>query len=164
MVLNNTFREDLFYRINLITINLPPLRERKGDIPILANYFLNTLKEIYNIGDVSINQNTLKWLQELPFFGNIRELKNLVERTWLMAGKNELEINDFEKALEQTTGKPQSVQFPEPGSMTLEEMEKEMIIKTINKYNGNISKVAKSLGLSRGTLYRRLEKFDIPFN
>lgn len=163
MVHNGTFREDLFYRINLITVNLPPLRDRKKDIPILVKYFFNNLKEIYNAHDIAVNTKTLNWLKDLPFYGNIRELKNLVERTWLMSGKSELEIADFEKSQEQSTSKPQNNQFPEPGTMTLDELEKEMIKKTVKKFRGNMSKVAKTLGLSRGALYRRLEKYNIPF-
>jgi transcriptional regulator of acetoin/glycerol metabolism len=81
-----------------------------------------------------------------------------------LAGKEELEIADFEKALEQSKNNPQTNYFPDPGTMTLEEIEKRMILKTIDRYRNNLSKVAKSLGLSRGTLYRRLEKYGIPFN
>jgi two-component system NtrC family response regulator len=164
MVHNGTFREDLFYRINLITINIPPLRDNKKDIPLLIRYFLNNLKDIYNTGDITVQNKTIKWLQNLPFPGNVRELKNLLERSWLLAGKNELEISDFEKALEQSVMKPQTTNLPDPGTMTLDDIEKEMIIKTFNKFKGNISKVARSLGISRGTLYRRLEKYNIPFD
>lgn len=164
MVNKGTFREDLFYRINLITINLPPLRDRSDDIKLLVEYFLKNLRNLYNADDVFVNSETLRWLQNLSFPGNIREIKNLVERTWLMSGKQEMEITDFEKALEQSGNKIQNSNFPEPGTMTLEEIEKEMIIKTVEKFRGNISKVAKSLGLSRGALYRRFEKYNIPFD
>jgi two-component system NtrC family response regulator len=163
MVKKGTFREDLLYRINLITINLPPLRDRKSDIPLIIQYCLKNLKSIYNAGEVIVSNKTIKWLQNLSFSGNVRELKNLVERTWLLAGKNELEIADFEKALEQSMSPP-PVNFPVPGHMTLEEMEKEMIIITMDKFRSNLTKVAKSLGVSRGALYRRLEKYGIPFS
>jgi two-component system, NtrC family, response regulator len=163
MVQKETFREDLFYRINLISINLPALRDRKGDILLLVRHFLNSLEDIYQTGTLIVNTKTLKWLENLSFPGNIREVKNLVERTWLVSGKNELEISDFEKALEQVTVNA-NANLPPAGSMTLEEIEKEMILKNLEKYRNNLSKVAKSLGLSRGTLYRRLEKFGIPFN
>jgi DNA-binding NtrC family response regulator len=163
MILKETFREDLFYRINLISLNLPSLQERKGDISLLFKHFLNNLEETYKTGSITINLKTLNWLQNLSFPGNIREVKNLVERTWLISGKSELEIEDFEKALEQTTNKS-SGSFPLAGSMTLDEIEKEMILKTLEKYRNNLTKVAKSLGLSRGSLYRRLEKYGIPYN
>ncbi len=161
MVHNGCFREDLLYRINLITINIPPLRERKNDIPLLIHFFMNNLKNIYNTSDVTIENNTLKWLQNLPFHGNVRELKNLVERTLLLADKKKLEIADFEKAMEESMNKPKANYIPDPGTMKLEEVEKEMIVKAIEKYRNNLSKVAKSLGLSRGALYRRMEKYGI---
>ena len=164
MVKKGTFREDLLYRINLITIELPPLHDRKEDIPLMIQYFLKNLQSVYHTGEVIVDNKTLKWLQGLSFPGNIRELKNLVERTWLLAGKNELQIADFEKALGQSGGKSYSNNFIAPGRMTLDEMEKEMIIKTMEIHRSNLSKVSKSLGLSRGTLYRRLEKYNIPFN
>lgn len=161
MVDKGLFREDLFYRINLITIRIPPLRERKNDIPWLVEYFTKNLKSSYNIAEVKITGKTMKWLQNLPFPGNIRELKNLVERTWILAGKSQLEISDFEKAMEQSSDKIKKGDFPDPGSMTLDELEKEMIVKAITKYKGNVSTIAKSLGLSRGALYRRLDKYNI---
>ncbi|MFO7657837.1 MAG: sigma-54 dependent transcriptional regulator [Bacteroidales bacterium] len=164
MVRKGTFREDLFYRINLITINLPPLRDRKNDIALLVRFFLKNLKGIYNTGDIIVSNKTIKWLQNLSYPGNIRELKNLVERTWLLVGKNELGINDFEKSLEQTSHTLKSEHFPDPGTITLDEIEKEMIIKAFEKYQGNISKIAKSLGLSRGTLYRRLDRYKISYD
>jgi two-component system NtrC family response regulator len=164
MVKKGTFREDLLYRINLIQIDLPPLRDRKGDIPLIVQYCLKNLKSVYNTGEVIVNNDVLKWLQNLSFSGNVRELKNLVERTWLLTGKNKLEITDFEKAQEQSISMSKINSFPLPGQMTLEEMEKEMIIKTMDKFRNNLSKVAKSLGLSRGALYRRLEKYGIPYN
>jgi DNA-binding NtrC family response regulator len=163
MVEKGTFREDLFYRINLININLPPLREHTGDIPLLVNHFLNELTAIYKIEKISLSNKTLKWIQNLPFPGNVREIKNLVERTWLMSGKTELEINDFEKALENVPSKVAKGNLPPAGSMTLDEIEKEMILMAIVKYKRNMSMVAKSLGISRGALYRRLEKHEITY-
>ncbi|MBN1182118.1 MAG: sigma-54-dependent Fis family transcriptional regulator [Bacteroidales bacterium] len=164
MVRKGTFREDLFYRINLITINLPPLRERSKDIPLLTKFFINNLTANYGGNEVIIEKEALKWLQTLPFSGNVRELKNLIERTLLLSGKNTLTIPDFEKAQEHAVNKVHPGNLPDPGTMTLEEMEKKMILKSLEKYKGNISQVAKSLGLSRGALYRRLEKFNIPYD
>ncbi len=163
MVEKRTFREDLFYRINLITINLPSLRERSSDIPQLANHFLNELATIYDIEKITLSNKTLKWLKNLPFPGNVREIKNLIERTWLISGKAELEITDFEKALENNAVQSSNENLPPVGAMTLDEIEKEMILKSIVKYKNNISKIAKSLGISRGTLYRRLEKYGIDY-
>jgi DNA-binding NtrC family response regulator len=85
MVAEGAFREDLLYRINLITIRMPALRERPGDIPLLVHFFVDNLREIYNRPNLSVSKSTVKWLQELPLPGNIRQLKNLVERTILVS-------------------------------------------------------------------------------
>jgi len=164
MVKNGTFREDLYYRINLITIELPSLHERKEDIPLMVQYFLKNLRRTYNTGEIIAEKSALIWLQDLVYPGNIRELKNLVERSWLLAGKNKLTMDDFKIALEQPVINSQSDTFNATGKMTLEEMEKEVIMKTIEQWGNNMSKVAKSLGLSRGALYRRLRKYNIPLN
>src|SRR5688572_1061105 len=158
------FREDLFYRVNLITIKLPALRERPGDIQLLVNYFLNNLKTTYNRPDLIVTTKALNWLKQLPLPGNIRELKNLVERTVLISNKNILEPEDFQTHLQNSPKKADKKSMPAVGSMTLEEMEAEMIRKSMHFYDRNVSKVAKALGLSRGALYRRLDKFNIPYD
>jgi two-component system, NtrC family, response regulator len=163
MVEEGKFREDLFYRINLITIKLPSLRERPGDIPLLVDFFLNNLKTIYNRESLKISKQALKWLKELPLVGNIRELKNLVERTVLVSPHEVLEIEDFMQQA-QPGGKKSVVKIlPAVGTVTLEDMEKSMIIKAMEHHKGNVSKVARSLGISRGALYRRLDKHNIPY-
>ncbi len=162
MVNKGTFREDLFYRINLITLNIPPLRERRQDIPLLADYFLEELGKSYDTHRPGLTREAMEWLGRLPFHGNVRELKNLVERTWLISGKSLMNKEDLESALKQVSLQQTKGELPPPGSMTLEEIEKEMIIRSIKEYGNNLSKVAKALGLSRGTLYRRLEKYGIP--
>ncbi len=161
MVNKGTFREDLYYRINLITINLPPLRERKGDIPLLVNYFLNQLTKEYKTKNINVHPQAYKWLENLHFSGNIREIKNLIERTLLISGKSKLVVADFEIALEQASIPLLKENLPPAGSMTLDQIEKEMIIKAITHFQNNLTKVAKSLGLSRGALYRRLEKYHL---
>lgn len=158
MVQEHTFREDLFYRINLITVHLPALRERKEDIPLLARHFADIQTRINGLPHVRFSSDALEFLQRLPYSGNIRELKNLVERTMLVCGKEVLEAHDFEnqyQAREEVhcTG-------IRPG-MTLEEIEKQTILQTLEKYNNNLSQVATALGISRASLYRRLEKYNI---
>jgi len=164
MVEQDRFREDLFYRINLITIKLPALRERPGDIPLLVNYFIDNLKETYNRRDLTVTLRALNWLKQLPLPGNIRELKNLVERTVLISGKTILEPEDFQLHLQQAPKKANKKDMPAVGAMTLEEMEAAMIRKSMQFYDNNVSKVAKALGVSRGALYRRLDKFNIPYD
>jgi len=97
MVQDGSFREDLYYRINLITVKLPPLRDRSSDIPLLADHFVNNLKELYNRPNLSIDSEARRWMKKLPLPGNIRQLKNMVERTVLVATGDVLKIADFEK-------------------------------------------------------------------
>ncbi|HXB29131.1 MAG TPA: sigma-54 dependent transcriptional regulator [Puia sp.] len=163
-VAEGAFREDLLYRINLITIKLPALRERSSDIPLLVNFFVDNLREIYNRPNLSISQNAMKWLQRLPLPGNIRQLKNLVERTILITKKDSLDENDFQSQLETTVKKKGHLQLPEVGNLTLEEMEIQMIHKAMDFHKNRITKVAKSLGITRSALYRRLEKYNIPYD
>lgn len=164
MVAARTFREDLFYRINLITIHLPALRERKGDIPLLARYFADKQSEINGLSRVDFTADAKAFLQQLPFPGNIRELKNLVERTMLVSGKPLLDRQDFERQ-SMNTGNMQTVNKGGATGfegMTLDEIERQTILQALETYNGNLSHVASALGISRAALYRRLEKYDIP--
>ena len=164
MISAGAFREDLLYRINLISIKLPALRERKSDIPLLVNFFVNNLKEIYNRPLLAVTSNAMLWLQQLQLPGNIRQIKNLVERSVLVSKKDYLDTEDFESQLESSPKKSGNLQLPEVGSITLEEMEAQMIRKAMDFHKGRITRVAKALGLTRSSLYRRLEKFNIPYD
>lgn len=164
MISRNTFREDLLYRINLISIHLPALRERPKDIPLLVNFFMNNLKEIYNRPSLSVTTNALKWLQQLPLPGNIRQLKNLVERSILVSKKDDLDIEDFRSQLELSPVKKDNLQLPGVGTLTLEEIEMEMIKKAMEYHKNNISRTAASLGITRSALYRRMDKYKIPYD
>lgn len=146
MVAEGTFREDLFYRINLITVRIPALRERAEDIPLLVDHFLR--------GSAKATPEAIRWLQGLPWPGNIRELKNLVERTLIVSGKDTLTEEDFRA---QHTAVP-SAAAP---SGSLDEIERRTIEQALALYGGNHSRVAAALGLSRGALYRRMEKHGI---
>lgn len=163
MIASSKFREDLFYRINLIIIRLPPLRERSEDIPILANYFVKNLRGIYNRPKLQIDKKTYSWLKSLPLPGNIRELKNLIERAVLLSESDNLEIKDFEQHLEEQRLANTPLNLPAVGTLSIDEMELSMIRNAMNFHQNNISRVAKALGLSRSTLYRKLEKYNIPY-
>lgn len=165
MVAQGRFREDLFYRINLITVRLPALRERAPDIPLLAQHFVDGLRATYHRPALKLSTRALHWLRDQTLPGNIRELKNLVERAVLVSGKEELGPEDFQ-AHHQRGPVPTAAagELPAPGTMTLDELEAQMIRQSLTHYDGNISKVARALGLSRGALYRRLEKYAIPFD
>lgn len=164
MVNTGTFREDLLYRINLITIHLPALRERKNDIPLLVDFFIKNLKEIYNRPSLIVSVAAIKWLQQLALPGNIRQLKNLVERSVLVSRKDILDVEDFRKQLELSPTKKGTIQLPDVGILTLEEMEVLMIKRAMEFHKNRISKAAPSLGLTRSALYRRLEKYNIPYD
>jgi DNA-binding NtrC family response regulator len=164
MVTRGTFREDLLYRINLITVYLPALRERPKDIPLLVDFFINNLKEIYRRPSLSVANSAMKWLQTLPLPGNIRQLKNLVERTILVSKRDELDIEDFRSQLELSPVKKGNIQLPGIGTSTLEEVEVEMIKRAMEYHKNKISKAAASLGLTRSALYRRLDKYQIPYD
>ena len=161
MVAENEFREDLFYRINLITVEIPSLSERSDDIPLLVQYYINNLKKIYHRPDLSVKRKAMNWLKALAWPGNVRELKNLVERTVLVSAKNVLDVADFDAQLQTAPARESKEYLPPVGAMTLDEMEATMIKKSLYFYEGNISKVAKALGLSRAALYRRMEKYGI---
>ena len=170
MVQQGRFREDLFYRINLITVRLPALRERPADIPLLTQHFVDQLRATYHRPALRVSTRALHWLREQPLPGNIRELKNLVERAVLVSGKEELGPEDFQANAQRLPARapaghgPESGEMPAPGTMTLDELEAQMIRQSLVHYDGNISRVAKALGLSRGALYRRLEKHAIPYD
>jgi len=159
MVTSGAFREDLFYRINLITIRVPSLRERIEDIPLLVNHFAKLQIQQNRLEPVEITPDAMAFLKSLPYPGNIRELKNLVDRTLLVSGKPVLTSADFEKQYEQS---PAKISSTKPDSvLPLEEIEKTMILKALELYGDNYSKVATALGLTRQALYRRLEKYGI---
>lgn len=158
MVQERTFREDLFYRINLITVHLPALRERREDIPLLVRYFADQQCQTNGLSKVEFTPDALEYLQQLPYPGNIRELKNLVERTLLVSGKNTLDANDFKAQNLQPTN---TNTMQDLTGLTLEEVERQRIMQALEQYDNNLSQVAIALGVSRPALYRRLEKYNI---
>ncbi|WP_185148297.1 sigma-54-dependent transcriptional regulator [Marinoscillum furvescens] len=157
MVAENTFRQDLVYRVNTVEIHLPPLRDRLSDIPLLANHFLKLYNQKYRKNVSKISAATIKKLQQYSWPGNIRELQHALERAIIMTDNETLEPDDF-FFLSQ---KPDSGSTMETDSYNLDEVEKTVIQRAVNKHNGNISKAAKELGLTRASLYRRLEKYGL---
>ena len=158
MVQEHTFREDLFYRINLITVHLPALRERRDDIPLLARHFADQQCQQNGLPKVDFTPEAMKYLQGLPYPGNIRELKNLVERTLLVSGKETLDIDDFKA---QNPHSAEAILSQSLDNLTLDELERQRILQALEQYGNNLTQVATSLGLSRPALYRRLEKHNI---
>jgi len=166
MVAQGTFREDLFYRINLITVRLPALRERPADIPRLVSFFTDNLKLLYGRPNLQVSKEAQQWLKGLSLPGNIRQLKNLVERAVLLSPGDTLTIPDFEKYLPQnaTSSVSSMNPFPVMGSMTLDQMERQMIERAMTFHHNRIANVARALGITRFALYRRLEKYGISYS
>ena len=162
MVSERTFREDLFYRINLITVKLPALRERREDIPLLARHFADRQAEVNGLPRTEFSADALQFLTRLPFPGNIRELKNLVERTILVSGKPILDASDFD-AQYLRQDEPKAAAGSAFAGMTLDEIERQTILQALERNKGNLSQVAMALGISRAALYRRLEKYGISY-
>jgi len=159
MVDEGKFRQDLLYRINTVEITLPPLRERQEDIPLLVNHFLEMYCKKYKIPKKKLHTNTLKRLEKHDWPGNIRELQHAVERAVIMSDSNTLQPNDFFLSTQSQQEKRGSAL---PADATnLEETEKMLIRKVVDKHGGNISKAAKELGITRASLYRRIEKYEL---
>jgi two-component system, NtrC family, response regulator len=160
MVARGEFREDLLYRINLITIHLPPLRERPDDIPLLASRFLQAATAAYRRESVALTPAAARWLQAQPWPGNVRQLQQAVERAVLVETRDRLDVESFTE-LGVAPGRDVADSLPDVGAMTIDEIERAMILKSLRHHGGNISRVAESLGLSRPALYRRFEKYEI---
>ncbi len=164
MVGEHTFREDLFYRINLINLHLPPLRERSEDIPLLVDHFLHKACLANKVPTISASEDAIAYLQTLPFPGNIRELKNLVERTLLMHDPNtgQITVAEFQALSPHRHEDEDLPSITEgAGSGSLSSLERSAIAACIQKHKGNLSLVAKELGISRGALYRKIEKHGL---
>ena len=169
MVRDGKFREDLFYRINTVQIHLPPLRERKDEIPRLSEMFLEKFSGQYNRKVSSISDDALRVLVSVPWKGNIRELQNCIEKAVIMSEGETLTANDI---MSSGTGPdlhagpgdcntPTAAVRDGNGEDTLEMIEEKAIRSAMKKYNGNLSMVAKALDISRPTLYSKLRKYNI---
>jgi DNA-binding NtrC family response regulator len=161
LVSRGEFREDLLYRLNLINIHLPPLRDRRGDVPQLANHFLRMANEIYRTEVESISPRAMEWLKSQNWPGNIRQLRQTIDRAILIRGGRGLDVEDFFAVRDAVPASQRDVVLPDAGTMTLDELEKQMIVKCMKHYEGNISRVAEALGISRAALYRRMEKYGV---
>jgi len=156
MVQENGFRQDLLYRINTIEIKLPPLRERVDDIPLLAEHFLERYSRKYQKDITKLSEGALKKLKTYSWPGNVRELQHSVERAVIMTDHSLLQPEDF--LLTSIGSDEEKMVFED---YNLEEVEKTVIRKALDKHEGNISKTAEELGLTRASLYRRMEKYDL---
>lgn len=151
MVDNGAFREDLYYRLNVVNIKVPPLRERIDDIPLLVNYFIKKYCSTMNRALMAIEPAALKRLEEFPFPGNIRELENMIERAIVIGNGKKITLKDL------------PIDRPEanPSFESLNDLEKHHILQILNKYNWNISASAKALKVDRVTLYNKIKKYQL---
>ncbi len=154
MVANGEFREDLFYRINTIIIESPPLRERQNDLILLANSFLKEISNKYNKTGLKFSSTAIKKIEQHNWPGNVRELRHAVERAVLLSASNIINPEDLFPA-------GITIKKRESGSTKLEDIEKEAILAAINNQNGNLTKAAAKLGISRSTLYLKIEKYGL---
>jgi len=151
MVENGTFREDLYYRLNVVNIQIPPLRNRKEDIPLLVDYFIKKYCTSMNKPPATIDPTALKRLQEFNFPGNIRELENMIERAIVVGDGKKISLKDL--PLEKT--------IVSSSAESLDDFEKAFIFQILNKYSWNISRTAKALKVDRVTLYHKIKKYDL---
>lgn len=156
------FREDLYYRLNVLSIYIPPLRNRKGDIKLLANHFIGKMN--YKIGKniKSISNNALKLLESYNWPGNVRELENIVERAVNLCDSDEIDIIDLPHNIICDKTIVKEVNLLNHTKINLRDAELDILVATLNSTNGNISKTAKQLGVSRNTIYEKIKKYNIP--
>jgi DNA-binding NtrC family response regulator len=158
MVKENRFRQDLLYRINTIEIEIPPLRDRLEDIPLLTNHFLKQYAQRYNKNIAKVSDAAMTRMTKHPWPGNIRELQHAIERAVILSNSSVLQPEDFNFNV--APNKENDTQFS-LDQYNLDEVEKLLIRKVLKKYNGNITQAASELGLTRSSLYRRLEKHGL---
>lgn len=160
MVEEGTFREDLLYRINTVELHLPPLRERQDDIPVLLDHFTNFYAEKYQRNKPRFSTSALMQLQHYHWPGNIRELRHAVERALIMNTSDNLEASEF--LLNPPGGSNSDLTInADTEDLNLEHLEKTAVGAALKKHSGNISHAAKALGITRTSLYRRMEKYGL---
>ena len=151
---NGRFREDLFFRLNTIEIHLPPLRERKEDLPSLVDLFLTELSQRYRKPALKVGPDAMRAMQEYHWPGNLRELRHVIERAVLLARADFLEAGDL--GIMQTGGRGTTIE-----ELDLEGVEAHLIKKALSRFSGNANQAAEALGLSRSAFYRRMQKYGI---
>jgi Response regulator containing CheY-like receiver, AAA-type ATPase, and DNA-binding domains len=151
MVEKGTFREDLFYRLNVVNIHIPPLRERMGDIPLLVEYFIKKYCTSMNKPPIKIDSAALRRLEEFSFPGNVRELENMVERAIVIGNGKKIQVRDL----------PLEKNLIDSSAESLDDHEKNHIFQILTKYDWNITRAAKALKVDRVTLYNKIRKYEL---
>ena len=166
MVAEGAFREDLFYRINLIELHIPPLRERRDDIPALVSHFSSLAAKEAGIAPKEFSPEAVRQLENLRFPGNIRQLGNIVRRAVILSGGERVEISDLaltpaDMRMQPDDQKDSWTTREEVAAMTLDDLEHRAISEALARHDGNLSRAAASLGITRQSLYRRMQKFGL---
>jgi DNA-binding NtrC family response regulator len=151
MVNHGTFREDLYYRLNVVNIRIPPLRERPDDIPVLVNHFIKKYCTSMSRDMISIDPTAMKLLESFDYPGNVRELENMIERAIVVGNGKVIRLKDLPMGREMISSSIES----------LEELEKKHVSKILEKYSWNISRSAKALSVDRATLYNKIRKYNL---
>ena len=160
-VTENRFREDLFYRLNIIEINLPPLRERREDIPLLVKHFTAKAARQQQTGEKPVDRETMSALVNYNWQGNIRELQNAIERAFILSGET-IDVESLPPKIRTNTGGSFEMRDPEGLHPTLEEMERRYILEILKSVNDDKATAAEILGIDLSTLYRKLKRFEDP--
>ena len=162
LVEDGQFREDLFYRLSVVAIEVPPLRERREDIPLLVQHFLKNLQARYDLPAISVSDDAMEKFMQYAWPGNIRELENVIERLVVLGKSNALREEDLPDEIRRTESRVASIglKLPEEG-IDLEGVEKELLLRALEKHGWNQTQAAKYLNISRKTLIYRMEKFGL---
>ncbi len=162
LVEDGQFREDLYYRLSVVTIDVPPLRDRQEDIPLLAQHFVKQFSDRYAIPGLSITEEALEKLGQYNWPGNVRELQNVIERVSVLARSNKISIDELPHEVRSSASRIASIslKLPEEG-IDLEQIEKEILLQALEKHSWNQSQAARYLNISRKTLIYRMEKFAL---
>ncbi|MBN2296021.1 MAG: sigma-54-dependent Fis family transcriptional regulator [Pirellulales bacterium] len=158
MIHDGEFREELYYRLNVVSIDLPPLRERPEDIGPLVEHFLDELSREYNRKTPTADSELINSLQSYHWPGNVRQLRNCVESMFVLADSSTLTMDDLPESIRQEKH-PDHVRIDIPEGFTMEDVEKAVVRQTLDRYRGNRTRAAKSLGISVRTLQRRLKRW-----
>ena len=153
MVREGSFRHDLFHRLNVVKVTMPPLRERRDDIPELVNYFIGQFNEKYQRDSIGFDSGSMRRLTEFSWPGNVRELRNLVERHIALADTQQLQLEDMPATVAVTS----DIDTDLP---TLETLERRYILKLLDHFEGSRERTANALGINKSTLWRKLRQYE----
>jgi DNA-binding NtrC family response regulator len=161
-VKNGTFREDLYYRLNVVNIKLPLLRERKEDTPFLVNFFIDKFNQKYNMKVKGISQRAMSFLIDYGWSGNVRELENTIESVLVINSPEVIDIQHLPQEIKDSKEKPEVI--PIKIGTPLEEVEREMLIQTLKATKGNKRRAAELLGINVRTIHRKMEELEEPYS